>query len=72
MRRLLVLAFLLATIGFGASFSGGPSAYAAGGPLCSAIHGTSCSPNGSTTPCTTDDNFNSSCTCRNLKWRCLL
>jgi hypothetical protein len=41
-------------------------------PLCDSLNGTACSPNGSTTPCTTVDNLDSSCKCRSGHWLCLL
>ena len=42
-------------------------------PLCDGLHGTSCSPPGAKTSCTTSDNWTSSCTCTTgYRWRCLL
>ncbi|HTG31321.1 MAG TPA: hypothetical protein VLB76_00220 [Thermoanaerobaculia bacterium] len=71
MKRLLKLTALLGIVGT-ASW-GGATLPAFAYPLCNGLHGTSCSPTGGTTNCTTSDGFTSSCTCTSGHlWRCKL
>lgn len=69
MRKLLKLAALMGIVGLASWVDRPAFAY----PLCDGLHGTACSTPGSKTPCTTSDNWTSSCTCTSGRfWRCLL
>jgi hypothetical protein len=69
MKRSLQLGALVAVLAVAAT-SGSRPAWAY--PLCDTMNGTTCSPSGSTAPCTTVDGFTSSCKCRTGHWSCLL
>jgi hypothetical protein len=71
MKKLLRLATLLGIMG--AASWGDANRPAFADAPCDLLNGTSCSPAGAKTTCTTSDGFASSCTCtRALQWRCLL
>ena len=71
MKRLLKLTALLGIVGAASWAGANRPAFAY--PLCESIHGTSCTPTGSKTNCTTSDGFTSTCTSTSGHlWRCLL